>query len=117
MASECVFCQRIEQRQCSRAGRGTVRFEPLNPVTVGHMLFVPTMHVEDASDEPWITAQVFEVAAEYARAGADFNLITSAGPDATQTVAHFHVHYVPRGPGDGLALPWTNQKKVSHGST
>jgi histidine triad (HIT) family protein len=35
-----------------------------------------------------------------------FNIITSAGRDATQTVDHLHLHLVPRRPGDGLALPW-----------
>ena len=41
----------------------------------------------------------------------DFNLITSSGPAATQTIPHIHVHYVPRWPGDGLHLPWTGQEK------
>jgi diadenosine tetraphosphate (Ap4A) HIT family hydrolase len=36
-------------------------------------------------------------------------MITSAGPAATQTIKHLHVHYVPRHAGDGLSLPWTNQ--------
>lgn len=35
------------------------------------------------------------------------NLITSAGAEATQSVFHLHVHIVPRGENDGLALPWT----------
>lgn len=49
-----------------------------------------------------------ESAAAYGEAmGTDFNLITSAGAAATQTVAHLHVHYVPRRTGDGLGLPWT----------
>jgi histidine triad (HIT) family protein len=37
----------------------------------------------------------------------DYNLITSGGREATQTVMHAHVHYVPRRRGDGLKLPWS----------
>jgi histidine triad (HIT) family protein len=37
----------------------------------------------------------------------DFNLITSRGKFATQTILHTHIHYVPRRENDGLFLPWT----------
>jgi histidine triad (HIT) family protein len=36
-----------------------------------------------------------------------FNLITSQGAAATQTVMHLHLHLVPRTDGDGLKLPWS----------
>lgn len=39
--------------------------------------------------------------------GWDLNQITSAGPAATQTVFHLHVHLVVRREDDGLSLPWT----------
>lgn len=87
-------------------------FEPLNPVVPGHRLFIPALHVRDAAADAVITARVMRQAALHARyAGAAFNLITSAGAAATQTVPHFHTHYVPRAEGDGLALPWTGQKE------
>lgn len=111
----CPFCDFIhgdapKPRRYERLACG-VMFEPLNPVTPGHMLFVPFMHVEDAITRPAITADVMHLAAEYARdEGAPCNLITSCGPEATQSVRHLHWHYVPRREGDGLALPWTGQK-------
>jgi histidine triad (HIT) family protein len=105
-----VFCRRIEHAEYIGCPRRVVRFEPLRPVTPGHMLFVHQLHTPYASLEPWLTGVVFEVASAYAdRQGEDFNLITSEGPAATQTVRHLHVHYVPRRPGDGLLLPWSNQ--------
>lgn len=104
----CVFCDRIEREDYDGVQRDVASFQPLNPVTVGHRLFVPLLHVADAMEKPWVTGQVMEVAAGYARAlNVDCNLITSVGPAATQTVFHLHVHYVPRREGDGLALPWT----------
>lgn len=88
----------------------TIGLVPLNPVTPGHVLVMPHAHVDDAADEPDITAETMRAAAEYAkRQDVPFNLITSAGAAATQTVFHLHVHYVPRAAGDGLALPWTGQ--------
>lgn len=85
-------------------------FTPLNPVVPGHRLFVPRVHVVAADSKPEITGAVFEAAATHAAmVTSDFNLITSAGRSATQTVRHLHVHYVPREEGDGLTLPWTGQ--------
>lgn len=118
MQASCVFCQRIFRGEFDLSFRVNgglqVGFEPLNPVTPGHMLIIPTRHVRDATDEPWLTGEVFEAAAQYvAELGKPCNLITSVGAEATQTVWHFHVHVVPRREGDGLYLPWTGQKTKS----
>lgn len=109
---DCVFCARIVARDFTAAGTQVVYFEPLDPVTPGHLLFVPRKHAASAAANSWLAGAVFEEAAYYGQqAGLPFNLITSVGPEATQTIPHLHVHYVPRRPGDGLALPWTGQKK------
>lgn len=108
---DCPFCRRIAALDFDEQYfNEVVRFEPLNPVTPEHQLFVPLIHAEHPSRSAVAWAMFF--AEQYAREqGEDFNLITSSGPAATQTVPHIHVHYVPRRPGDGLALPWTGQKK------
>jgi histidine triad (HIT) family protein len=109
--SGCVFCARVDALEYDATGwDGVVRFAPLNPVTPGHMLFVPTSHVSRADESPTLTGNAFGAAAMHGAVQAEqFNLITSAGPNATQTVRHLHIHYVPRRPGDGLMLPWTGQ--------
>lgn len=110
LARACVFCARIVNGEYDREHPG-VSFEPLNPVVPGHRLFVSALHLVDASQDIVATGRVFSAAAEYARRqGEDFNLITSGGSLATQTVFHLHVHYVPRTLDDGLTLPWTGQK-------
>lgn len=110
---ECVFCKRIEDGQFDFYNAEAVSFRPLNPVVPGHRLFLPRMHVRNAAEKPYITGKTFELAATYAQlSGGEFNLITSSGIAATQSVFHLHVHYVPRRSGDGLMLPWTNQKKA-----
>lgn len=107
---ECVFCN-IEKIQSKvKEFKNCFIFEPLNPVTPGHLLVVHKLHTKDFTEDPKTFGETCEVAAEYAEyLGGEFNLITSKGPNATQTVFHTHVHLVPRREGDGLFLPWSNQ--------
>lgn len=106
----CAFCELAENvgsngvRNCPE--HNVIHFEPINPVTQGHRLFVPDWHVEHPN--VLATAEAMSAAEHWSRShsNTDYNLITSSGPAATQTVPHLHVHYVPRRPGDGLLLPW-----------
>lgn len=110
---ECPFCKRVslEEYEEDFCGGQVVMFEPLNPVTPGHTLFVPKPHAPDATHDPYLTGKTFEAASEFAKKrNKSFNLITSAGKAATQTVFHLHVHYVPRSEGDDMPLPWTGQQ-------
>jgi histidine triad (HIT) family protein len=104
----CPFCDRIAAGEYDTTEEMVYDFEPLNPVVPGHRLFVPYEHVGTAADMPGVTGRVFKVAARWgASQQPAFNLITSAGAAATQTVPHLHIHYVPRYADDGLRLPWT----------
>lgn len=110
---DCIFCEIIETEVAEDfkyAGAGVVSFVPLNPVTPGHRLFVPKRHAYDGSLGPSDAASAFEDACDWAaELRQDFNLITSGGLYATQTIFHTHIHYVPRRYNDGLLLPWSNQ--------
>lgn len=108
-SERCPFCEKVIRDDYLRGYEQAVVFEPLNPVTPGHLLAVPRVHVENASSNPWVTAGVMRVAAMEARAVGDCNIITSVGEAATQRVFHLHIHVVPRHHNDGLVLPWTNQ--------
>lgn len=109
--SGCVFCGRVERGEYDDSDAFAVTFRPLKPVAPGHRLFVPRVHVADALEDPLVTAMTARFAAEWARrAGTgSCNLITSRGPEATQSVYHLHWHLVPRLKHDGLPLPWTGQ--------
>lgn len=109
--NDCVFCKIIEDQDAEdfkTEGPGVVSFVPLNPVTPGHRLFVPKSHTDNAAMSPAMASAAFEDACDWGFIQEEeFNIITSAGPNATQTIWHTHIHYVPRFEGDGLMLPWT----------
>ena len=109
--SDCVFCGRIGRGEYDYDDKYSVAFRPLHPVTPGHFLVIPRKHVASAFDSPLHASRAACLAAELARIMEleSFNLITSTGAAATQTVMHQHWHVVPRTEGDGLALPWTGQ--------
>lgn len=106
----CVFCKLTDENYGEDWGDSIV-FEPLNPVTPGHLLVVPRQHLWDAKQAPNVTAETMRVASIVARRYESANIITSIGEAATQSVFHLHIHVVPRKLGDGLKLPWTGQKK------
>lgn len=110
MADPCVFCQIVAgEAPAAIVGdwAAAIMFRPLGPVVPGHLLVVPKAHVESFAEDPAIAGLAMQYAAAYANvAGGQWNLITSAGPDATQTVFHLHLHLVPREAGDSVSLPW-----------
>lgn len=113
MTPDCPFCQRIERGEYDHDDGLNVAFEPLNPVTPGHLLVVPRKHVSSVFTAPAVAGNTLKFAGYLANKLniPAANFITSAGKDATQTVFHLHVHIVPRTEGDGLHLPWTNPER------
>lgn len=113
----CVFCDIVEGREPAtfvRRWPGVIAIVPLNPVTEGHSLVIPFRHVRDALEVPAVTATTMRYAALLAKQmkAPGYNLITSAGAVATQTVFHLHIHVVPRREDDNLLLPWDTPAPV-----
>jgi len=106
----CPFCEIVAGRTPATVVRewdDAIAIVPLGPVVDGHTLVIPKTHVTDFADDAYTTGITMSYAAELARdMGGSMNLITSKGPEATQSVFHFHAHLVPRAENDGLALPW-----------
>lgn len=107
----CVFCEIIQGRapaEFVHVWPEAIAIVPLNPVAAGHVIVIPNAHVGDFTADPVVTGAVMARAATLAAAeGWQWNLITSAGEFATQTIMHLHVHLVPRWKYDGLSLPWS----------
>lgn len=107
--SDCPFCDYDGPSEVLEKHTGAYIIRPIEPVQDGHVLVVPWTHVDDFKENAFITGEAAAAAARYAqrRLWPHWNLITSAGEAATQTVKHLHFHLVPRWKGDGLKLPWT----------
>jgi len=114
--SDCPFCKIVAGDIPSTRvyeDERTIAFMDINPGTRGHLLVIPRAHATDLLD---IDAEDLAACARTAqlmaarvkeRLGADgVNLLNSCGPDAWQTVFHFHLHVIPRYKGDPLRLPW-----------
>ena len=110
MKDGCPFCDYSGPSEVIADWSDVIVFEPLHPVTRGHLLVVPKRHVARFHDDPLVSARVAEVAAREVdwREGS-YNVIVSTGAPATQTVEHLHFHLVPRREGDGLLLPWSER--------
>lgn len=114
-SNNCIFCSIANGNAKStiiKEWDDCIAIVPLGPVVPGHILVIPKNHVDDFTDNPDITANAMRRASELAKSiGGEFNLITSKGENATQSVFHLHIHLVPRNENDGLKLPWSNQIK------
>ena len=108
--ADCVFCKVISGEVTApivHEGTDTVAFLDHRPVFKGHTLVVPREHIVTLPELP--SAQLEPLFAEVQRVAT---AITSGlGAQGTfvavnnvvsQSVAHLHVHVVPRTKGDGL---------------
>ena len=121
----CIFCEislydnknQVIKRYSSDEllyNTEVVVFEPLNPCVEGHLLFVPTVHIDKFGDTritaPNIVAAVNKAVSLYLQEfPTDCNIITNNGAIADQTVFHLHTHLIPRTVGDNVQLPWSYQ--------
>lgn len=108
----CIFC-RIAHHEAPAhivyEDERTLAFLDINPMTRGHTLVIPKRHYRDLFAIPAEELQAVVLAAQHlAQAlrrglGAEgVNLLQSNGAPAGQVIFHFHLHIVPRYPGDGL---------------
>lgn len=114
MATDCIFCRIVRGNAPSHPVMGderTVAFLDIAPVSDGHVLVVPRAHgatIFDLSAED--VAAVARSARRVALALRDelvppgLAVAQLNGEAAGQTVFHYHVHLVPRKPGDGYTL-------------
>lgn len=112
---DCPFCdieQMLDKVQLHNGSAFII--EPLNPVTPGHLLVIPKSHVSPQYGAEHL-AECLHLLQEYRECDdevldQDFNLIVNSGENASQSIEHMHLHYVPRRKDDGLKLPWTDQQ-------
>lgn len=100
----CPFCDRADAVIANVLAHA--RYDKF-PVTRGHLLVIPHRHVADWFETTADERQAMFALADQARAllrdtyGAEgFNLGINVGEVAGQTIAHVHLHIIPRYRGD-----------------
>ena len=106
MTPHCPFCAGVEARAVD-ANPLAWALRDAYPVSPGHTLLVPRRHVasffeltaeEQSAMLDLARRQKAALDAEFAPTG--YNLGINDGEAAGQTVAHVHLHLIPRYPGD-----------------
>ena len=117
-ANSCVFCAIVAGEAPARIvaeDERAIAFLDIFPLTRGHALVIPKRHAANLMETPaddlfaaTLLAQqlaAVSVAPPPGGLGADgVNLLQANGAIAFQTVFHFHIHVLPRYPGDGFRL-------------
>ena len=113
--AHCPFCDLIrgaaEVSVCYEDA-DAIAFLDIQPVNEGHVLVVPKEHYATAREVPReVGLHLYAVAMELipviqqVTGTEDMNIIVSSGTAAGQDVFHYHVHLIPRRPGDGFDVP------------
>jgi histidine triad (HIT) family protein len=113
---DCVFCRiRDGQIPSTRVYEDdrTIAFMDINPLNEGHTLVITRAHAATLfeADEADLraaiaTAKRVAVAIRTALHPDGLNLLQANGAAAFQSVAHFHIHLLPRFTGDGKGFDW-----------
>jgi len=106
-ARDCPLCARARSVQATISNALAVAVPDGYPLSLGHSLVIPRRHVADllalAPDEQaalWTLVPEVCAALRRDHRPAGFNIGVNVGAAAGQTVAHAHVHVIPRYVGD-----------------
>lgn len=102
----CPFCNLPSERVIARNGVGMV-IRDAYPVAVGHTLVIPQRHFAsyfDATQEEHEGLRALLLESKWqldaTLAPSAYNIGVNDGSAAGQTIAHLHIHLIPRFPGD-----------------
>jgi diadenosine tetraphosphate (Ap4A) HIT family hydrolase len=106
--AECLFCRWIKGAGATATFGSVAAFEDGFPVTPGHLLIVPLRHVPDCfsmtrqevCDSLTLIRKLVEKIKQEDPSVTGCNIGTNAGVSAGQTIAHAHIHLIPRRDGD-----------------
>jgi len=121
VSSDCLFCDIVAGVVAGHVVLETedmVGFLDIRPVFKGHTLLVPRHHVVTLLDlpadlrDPYLAAGQRLAAAMVDGLGAQGSFV-AMNNTVSQSVAHLHLHVVPRTKGDGLrGFFWPRTKYV-----
>ena len=117
---QCIFCRLVAGHiPAAKVHEDalTIAFMDIGQVNPGHVLVATKRHAATVLDiTPEEAAAVMQTAQRVAHAAqaafdpAGLTLLQANGREGGQTVAHFHLHVVPRHEDDGVALTWPRKE-------
>ena len=106
MVTDCVFCKIVKNEwpaSCVYNDNEIMAFMDIKPLTLGHILVVPTIHYTNIHDFPSEKiGDLFRIVKKIADSiklslKADgIRIIQNNGKIAGQVIFHFHVHVIPK---------------------
>ena len=113
---DCIFCKIANGQISSKTLYEDEYFRvilDLGPATEGHALILPKDHAanlfelsEEVASKALLVAQKMAVRMKEKLGCDGVNLVQNSGEAAGQTVAHFHIHVIPRYVNDGQNINW-----------
>jgi diadenosine tetraphosphate (Ap4A) HIT family hydrolase len=105
---DCVFCGEMDKNRIQDSNGSVFATKDKYPVTKGHHLIIPFRHTEDYFSMTEVERQdSTELIRKLKRqiqmsdtSVQGFNVGSNSGEVAGQTVAHAHIHLIPRRDGD-----------------
>lgn len=103
MKDDCIFCRIISgdiPAELIYRDENVIAFSDLNPQAPTHLLFVPTLHVENAAElsklSPTVISAIFTAVGKVAseKAIKDYRTVFNTGAGAGQSVFHAHLHFL-----------------------
>jgi histidine triad (HIT) family protein len=114
--NDCVFCRIRDGRTPAMKvfeDERTICIMDINPLSAGHCLVLSKAHAATIFDAQAadlqaaiVTAKRVALALKQTLEPDGLNVLQANGPAAFQSVAHFHLHLIPRWMRDGLGFDW-----------
>lgn len=102
----CPFCN-IDEQKILVKGKGFTAFFDGFPVSPGHLLIVPDIHVDNyflledkEKDILWKAVDRCKLLLDEKYHPDGYNIGINIGEDAGQSIPHVHIHLIPRYNGD-----------------
>jgi histidine triad (HIT) family protein len=126
----CIFCNIVQKKQPAEILYETdhaLAILDIRPIHYGHALVIPKVHCVDLLSVPegsfhdlMHVSQLLAHAIVKTYNLEGFNVFSNNGRIAGQSVFHFHMHVVPRYPGDAIRFApmlksYDGQSMADHG--
>ncbi len=109
---DCIFCKigngDIPCEKILETDK-IIAFMDINPLSDGHVLFIPKMHAEKMHEVPDdVLMEILPAMKKVALALGvkNYNILQNNGKIAHQEVKHAHWHLIPKTENEGLVISW-----------